>query len=240
MRERHIILTTLVLGLVLGFGLADGAPADAAQTRAIPAGVITVSGSGVVWAEPDQAVIEVGWSGVDAEVGTAVAAADGAITAIRAAIEAAGVDPLDVRTSGFFVWREERWDEGGEPRLAGYRVTHSLQVVVRDIDAVAVLITAATDAGANQVGGISFTVADRQALEGEARAAAFAAARQRALELADLAGLRLGAVTAVEELSRGVPAAMEAMLDMGGLGGAPAGGRHAVEVVVRVTFAAAE
>ena len=240
MHTRGIFLATLAVGLVFGVGLAESGPSDAARAGAAAVGAITVTGSGVVWAEPDQAVIEVGWSGVDAEVGTAVAAADDAIAAIRAAVEASGVDARDVRTIGFFVWREDRWDEGDAPRLVGYRVTHSLQVVVRDVDAVAALITAATDAGANQIGGISFTVADRQTLEGEARAAAFASARRRALELADLAGLRLGAVAEVEELSRGVPAAMEAMLDTGGLGGAPAAGRHAVEVLVRVTFAAGE
>jgi uncharacterized protein len=204
-------------------------------------GIISVTGSGVVWAEPDQAVVELGWSGVETEAGAAVAEASDAVASIRAAIEALGVDPLDVRTTGYFVWREERWDDRGEPRLIGYRVSHTLQVVVRDVDVVGTLISTATAAGANQVGGVTFTVAERGILESEARAAAFEAARQRAVELAALAGLRLGPAIEVEEVSRSAPGIVEPMLDMAGLGGAPvAAGRHAVEVVVRVTFAGSE
>jgi uncharacterized protein len=204
-------------------------------------GIISVTGSGVVWAEPDQAVVELGWSGVETEAGAAVAEASDAVASIRAAIEALGVDPLDVRTTGYFVWREERWDDRGEPRLIGYRVSHTLQVVVRDVDVVGTLISTATAAGANQVGGVTFTVAERGILESEARAAAFEAARQRAVELAALAGLRLGPAIEVEEVSRSAPGIVEPMLDMAGLGGAPvAAGRHAVEVVVRVTFAAGD
>lgn len=204
------------------------------------AGEITVTGTGVVWAEPDQATVEVGWSGVAEEAGAAVTQADEAIVAIRTALEEVGIDPLDVRTTGYFVWPEERWNEQGESRLVGFRVTHSLQVIVRDVDALGRVIGAATDAGANQVGGVSFTVADPGALEGEARAAAFAAAHARAAELADLAGQTLAEATAIEELTRGAPAAMEMALsregDMGGAAPVTAG-RHAVEVVLEVTFA---
>ncbi len=210
----------------------------AATLSVVLAAEITVTGSGVVWAEPDQATVEVGWSGVEPEAGAAVARADEAVTAIRTALEALGIAPEDVRTTGYFVWPEERWNEAGESQLIGYRVTHSLQVTVRDVDALGRVITTATEAGANQVGGVGFTVANPGALEGEARAAAYAAARTSAEELATLAGQTLGEATSIEELTRGAPVALEMALDRGGpAGGAPvAPGRHAVEVVVQVTF----
>jgi uncharacterized protein len=212
-----------------------------AALSVVLAAEITVTGSGVVWAEPDQATVEVGWSGVEPDVGAAVAGAEEAIAQVRAALEATGIAPEDVRTTGYFIWPEERWNEDGEPNLVGYRVTHSLQVTVRDVDALGRVITAATEAGANQVGGVGFTVADPGALEGEARAAAFAAARARAAELAALAGQSLGEATAIEELTRGAPVALEMALDRGGLGGGSvAPGRHAVEVVVQVTFSTEE
>ena len=210
-----------------------GAVCAADQPRA----GITVSGTGVVWAEPDQAVVEVGWTGVEALAGEAVARASGAIEAIRDALERLGVAAHDTRTTSYFVWREERWDERGEPHLLGYRVSHNLQVVVREVDRVGEVITAATAAGANHVGGITFTVADRHAFEAEARSLAVDAARDRAAQLAELNGLTLGTALGIEEVGQGVPAALEAAMDMGGLGGAGvAAGRHAVEVVVRITF----
>jgi uncharacterized protein len=203
-----------------------------------PLAGITVTGTGVVWAEPDQAVVEVGWTGVEALAGEAVARATGAIEAIRDALERLGVAAHDTRTTSYFVWREERWDERGEPHLLGYRVSHNLQVTVRDVERVGEVITAATAAGANQVGGITFTVADRHALEAEARAMAVAAARDRAEQLADLSGLTLGGALGIEEVGRGGAVDVEVARDMGGFGGgAPvAAGRHAVEVVVRITF----
>jgi uncharacterized protein len=198
---------------------------------------ITVDGTGVVWTEPDQVLLELGYSGVEAEVGAAVAQGDAAVAAIHDALAALGIDPLDVRTTGYSIWREERWDDSGEPRPVGYRVHHALQVLLRDVGLLGPVIAAATDAGANQIGGITFTVADTRALETEARAAAFAAARARADELAGLAGTSLGRVTGVEELDRSQ--AYPAGFAVDGRGGDTpiAAGRYAVEVVVRVTFA---
>jgi uncharacterized protein len=224
MRIHKLALTIAAASLLAGLALA----AD-----------ITVHGTGTVWTEPDQATLEVGWSGVEPEVGAAVSQADAAITAIRDALEAIGIDPLDVRTTGYSIWREERWDDTGEPRLAGYRVHHGLQVLIRDVDAIALAITAATEAGANQIGGIGFTVADPHTLETEARAAAFAAARARAAELAELMGVALGRATAVEELDPSAVVPL-AYMDGRGAGETIAPGRYAVAVTVRVTFEAVD
>jgi uncharacterized protein len=203
------------------------------------AGEIVVTATGTVWAEPDQATLEVGWSGVEREVGAAVARSDAAIAAIRAALAAVGVDPLDVRTSSYGLWREERWDEGGEPQLAGYRVHHLLQVTIRDLDALGRTIAAATDGGANQIGGIYFVVADADALQSEARTLAFERARQRAEELAALAGQALGSATSIEEVDATPWWPGAVAFEMEGRGGAPiAAGRQAVSVTLKVAFGA--
>jgi uncharacterized protein len=223
-RTPTIVLAIVAAGLLAGLALAAE---------------ITVHGTGTVWTEPDQATLEVGWSGVEDEVAAAVAQADAAITAIREALEGLGIDPLDIRTTGYAIWREERWDETGEPRLVGYRVHHGLQVLIRDVDAIGRTIAAATDAGANQIGGIGFTVADPHALETEARTAAFAAARARATELAGLMGVELGRATVVEEVDPSAVYPM-AFTDGWGGGGPIVPGRYAVEVTLRVTFVAAD
>jgi uncharacterized protein len=204
------------------------------------AGEISVSGSGVVWAEPDQAQLQVGWTGTQPEVGEALDEANARIEAVRAALAAAGVDPQDVRTTVFTVWRDERWDGGAEPRLLGYRVSHQLQVRVRDVAAAGRLIAAAVDAGANTVGGVTFSVAETTELERGAREAAYRAARQRAEELASLAGLTLGAPTSIEEVSRGAPVAVERAVATLDAIAPVTGGLLAVEVTLRVTFATSE
>jgi uncharacterized protein len=222
MRTPTIFLSILAASLLAGLALAAE---------------ITVHGTGTVWTEPDQATLEVGWTGVEPDVAAAVAQADAAVLAIRDALAELGIDPLDVRTTAYSIWREERWDDSGEPRLAGYRVHHALQVLVRDVDAIGVAIAAATDAGANQIGGVAFSVADPHTLETEARAAAFAAARARAVELADLMNVALGRATLVEEVDPTAVFPMGVMDGRGGPGAPIATGRYAVEVTVRVTFA---
>ncbi len=202
---------------------------------------ILVTTTGTVWTEPDQASIEVGWSGVEREVGAAVARSDVAIAAIQAALAAVGVDPLDIRTASYGIWREERWNERGESQLTGYRVHHLLEVTVRDLDALGRTIGAATDGGANQIGGIYFAITNADALQSEARALAFERAVARATELAELSGRTLGAVASIDEFDSaprspvGYPVAMDAG------GGVPIStGRQAVSVTLMVRFETGE
>lgn len=203
------------------------------------AGEIAVSAHGVAHGAPDMATLDVGFTTTDADVAEGLAQADAAILALRAALEAHGVDPLDVRTTVFSVWREERFEDRQAPTTIVYRVTHHLQVTVRDVDAVGRLLVAAVSAGANHVGGVHYQVADAGELEAEARREAFAAARAKGEHLAELAGLTLGRARYVAEgVVRGPIVGLERSFAMAdGRGGAPlAAGQLAVEVFLEVRF----
>jgi uncharacterized protein len=203
------------------------------------AGEIAVSAHGVAYGAPDRATLDVGFTTTEADVAEGLAQADAAIRAVRAALEAHGVDPLDVRTTVFSVWREERFEDRQGPTSIVYRVTHHLQVTVRDVDAVGRLLEAATSAGANHVGGVYYEVADAGELEAEARREAFAAARAKAEQIALLAGLTLGRAHFVAEGVVGGPTvSLERSFAMAdGRGGAPvAAGQLGVEVWLEVRF----
>ncbi|CAN5828641.1 hypothetical protein BH23DEI1_BH23DEI1_03210 [soil metagenome] len=205
------------------------------------AGEITVRATGVAYAVHDGATMVVGVTTVDADVVVALDEADAVIVAVRAALEEADVDPLDIRTEMYAVWREERFDDrsGVEPS-AVFRVTHHLEVIVRDVDAVGALLGVATGAGANHVGGIEFVVRDRTVLEAEARERAYAAARAKAEQLAMLAGVTLGAPSSIVEsialaqpFERTEAQSMSMMRDAAPV----SGGRAIVEIVLEVRFA---
>ncbi len=203
------------------------------------AGEIAVSAHGVAHGAPDMATLDVGFTTTEADVAEGLAQADAAIAAVRAALTAEGVDPADVRTTVFSVWREERFEDRQRPAAIVYRVTHHLQVTVRDVDAVGRLLVAATEAGANHVGGIHYTIAAAGELEAEARREAFAAAREKAEHLAELAGLTLGRAHHIAEGVLGGPIVpMERTFALAdGRGGAPvAAGQLAVEVWLEVRF----
>jgi hypothetical protein len=80
-----------------------------------------------------------------------------------------------------------------------YRASNMLEVTVRDLDKAGQVLQAATDAGANNVWGISFELEDPQPLLAEARVKAVEHAKQNAEALAKLSGVKLGAIISVSE-----------------------------------------
>src|SRR5690606_31400696 len=89
---------------------------------------------------------------------------------------------------------------------------------------------------ANNIGGVTFTIADPSVLEREAREAAIADARERAEHLAELTGVALGEPTAITEGFQGyMPMVRNAAYDMGS--GGIATGELAITVNVTVATA---
>jgi len=91
------------------------------------------------------------------------------------------------------------------PQLTGYQANQSLSVKIRATGQTGAIIDAAVGAGATQISGISFSVADPTTATTQARAAAMADARQRAASLAQAAGVTLGAVISISEVSAPSP-----------------------------------
>jgi uncharacterized protein len=76
---------------------------------------------------------------------------------------------------------------------------------VRDLDQVGAVLDASVRAGANSIGGISFTVEDSSEAYNQALEAAFASARSRAQALASAAGVQLGDVQTISSYVSGGP-----------------------------------
>lgn len=89
-----------------------------------------------------------------------------------------------------------------------YRVSNMVEVTVRDVAKMGAVLKAATDAGANNVWGVSFEIEDPHALRAKAREQAIARAKQNAQELAKLAGVTLGEIVSVSESDSGMPMPM--------------------------------
>src|SRR5690606_11356884 len=225
-----------LLGLALVTILALSIRTARAQASASEPG-IHVTGTGVVHGEPDTAMLDIGVSTVAEYVKEAMATSDETMNAVRQAVIAAGVAEEDVVTSGLNVWREELRDSDGNPTGSRYRVSHNYRLTVRNVDSVGDVLAAAVDAGANEVGGISFTLSAPDSLAAEARELALADAHEKATGLAAAAGVVLGAPTSISEpFAQPVAAYRQAaMMDAGG--SAVASGQLAITVNVQVSFA---
>lgn len=95
-----------------------------------------------------------------------------------------------------------------------YRVSNSVQIVVRDLSKVGQVLDTAVATGANNVHGVSFELEDDKAVQDKLRERAVADAADRAKALAKLGQLELGEVRSISEIignRGGVMAPMAAM-----------------------------
>jgi hypothetical protein len=122
------------------------------------------------------------------------------MTKVVAELKQSGIEANDIQTTNFSVEpRYDSSDEDGPPKLVGYRVTNSVFITVRDISKLGEVLDKIVSLGANSIGGISFGVANREAVENEARKLAMADAIAKAILYAEAAGAKLGEVMSISE-----------------------------------------
>jgi hypothetical protein len=218
--------------------LAAAAPALANES-AQPS--ITVTGAGQVSAAPDMAQVSAGVVTESARAADAVKATSAAMQKVLAALDAAGIEKKYVQTHRFDVSPvyADGSSRGGRPSIVGYRATNQVQVEVHGVDKVGAVLDALVGAGANELGGISFGIAEPAPLLDDARRKAIADARRKAELFAREAGVALGRVLEIDESGGGpVPVAYGRM--MAEAVAAPvAPGQLDLSASVTVTFAIA-
>jgi uncharacterized protein YggE len=235
-----ISVTSRILLTVPILALAAASFAAEPPTRSI-----SVTGQGEASGKPDIAEINVGVQTFATTVVEASRKNQATVDEIFKALKEAGIADKDIQTADYSIWPEQEWrgEADRQPRITGYRVSNTVHVKVRDIDAVGKVLAAVTNAGANSIHGIRFGVDDTDALEAEARRLAMADARARAESLAALAGVELGEVLSISmSSSPGVPrpyaaARVMEMADAGAPAPGVAPGEQSVTVNLHVTYA---
>ncbi len=162
---------------------------------------ISVTGIGTATGIADMAVINFNVDISDIDAGVAVdQAAELAESAIEAAVDL-GVSEGDIETVGYSIYMEEEYDYNTYEYTGEnvYHLTHSFSVKIRDIDQAGDVLSALVSGGATSVGGINFTISDREELIAEARELALVQARETAEQLADGLGVSLGDPVNVSE-----------------------------------------
>ncbi len=164
----------------------------------------SVTGEGKVSAPPDIAIVN---AGVQAQGSTVKIVQDQRnknSNAVSAAVKSAGVDGKDIQTSGYNI--NPMYDyTAGSQRITGYQASSDLTIKVRAIDKANAVIDAATAAGANQIGGITFDVDNKTAAQNQARGLAVADAKSKAENAAKMAGFSLGRIINYSEDFGGAP-----------------------------------
>ena len=200
-----IALVVAALALVVPTVIArpaETSPSSRALTAAPADGLggITVVGQARVVVVPDLATISVGTEFQARTAAEALSTVNERMEAIIDAVRKAGIDERDLATQWVNVSPVYDYsDDGKAPTLVGYQASQTLSVKVRKIDQAGSVIDTAVSAGATNVGGISFSVADPTAATDQARTAAVADAKRRAEALAKAAGVGIGDAVAIME-----------------------------------------
>lgn len=194
-RSFRIIIPLVLIGILL-LGACQLVPQTGNQAADATSGArtITVTGSGEVILVPDLAYINVGVHTEAEDVTSAVNSNNNQARAIKEAMVGMGVEEKDIQTSNFNVYSMNRYDDMGNIAGTNYAVDNTLYIIVRDMPRLSEILDAALGAGANQIYGISFDIANRADAMAQARDLAIKDAEEKALSIANTAGVQLGQV----------------------------------------------
>lgn len=184
---------------------------------------ISVSGEGKITATPDIAQLSFGvQTGPQPTAKAAMDKLQKSMNAAFEAVKALGVAEKDISVQSLWLNPSYDWSNGKQT-LRGYEANQSLNVKVRDLDKVSDVLSAATNAGANQAGGVQFTIDDPQVLQAQAREKAIVNAQEKAKELAMQLGVELGDLKGFSEGGGAYPMSYMAkdvmMMESRGMGG---------------------
>jgi uncharacterized protein YggE len=207
--KRHLqtfaSLGLLALGLMTAAACAANPAGAQTDVPADTPRTITVTGSGLAYGAPDVATVQIGVQSRGTDAGQVVT--DSTQTqALIDALKGLGIDEKDLQTTNFSVNVQQDYDpQTGQPlETIHYVVDNTLNVTIRDTNKLGDVLSGAVEAGANSIYGVSFTVADPDALENQARDLAVADARARAEQLAAAAGVTLDVPLTISEYANTV------------------------------------
>ncbi len=220
-------MASVALG-VLALFLLIGAISEWRSYSYIGAGIqptdtITVSGEGKVVVVPDTATFTFTVDETAADVGTAQSKATTEANAIIDYLKTQGIADADIQTSDYNVnpqyeYSSQICSNNGycppqKQTISGYEVSQTETVKVKDITKAGTILSGVGTRGVSDVSGLTFTVADQDAIDAQARGKAISDAKTKAQTLASALGVALVRVTGFNENNNIVPVPMYARAD---------------------------
>ena len=195
-----VACSILVAAVVLAAGSRGSTilAIPSANSSSTPVTGILTSGDGVVSKKPDLATVS---AGVQSQAKSAAAAQTdlaGKIAKLVSRIKTLGVPDKDLSTSGY--WVGPMYGPNGET-VTGYRASAQLSARWHNVDTVGKAVDAIVQEGGATNISVGFGLNDPRAAQAEARSAAIADAKSKAEAMASAAGVKLGQVVRIVDLS---------------------------------------
>ena len=195
-----VLLDVLIAVIIIGV-IFFAFPAFMASRASLPpARTITVTAEGKTTASPDLA--EVSFSVVSQGASPEVLSTNNTnkMNAVLQFVAAQGISASDTATTAYDLSPNYQFDPTTQRQYAtGYTLTQTVTIKVHDLTKVATIIGGLAPLGVNEIGGVTFTFNDQNAVVAPARADAMAQAKTKALSMASEAGASLGEPVSVAE-----------------------------------------
>ena len=161
-----------------------------------------VSGLGKTTAAPDIVILTIGVESQQKTVAQAQKDAVEAMTAVMQVLKSGGIADKDIQTSQYNIQQVTRWDDKQNTyEVLGYKVSNTVNAKIRDIGKAGSIIDSAAASGGDliRVNGISFSVDDPTPFYKIAREKAVLYAMEKAKQMAQLSGVKLGKLLYITE-----------------------------------------
>ena len=180
-----------------------------------PSNVITVSGTGEVFAIPDTAKITFTVHSEGKNIMEAQKKSADILSNTMAILKTNGIDEKDIKTDGYnanpkYEWRTDKMSPcvsgycpNGKNVIVGYSVDESISVKIKKVDTAGVIVDAIGKTGVSNISGPDFTVGDIDTKKAEARKLAIDNAKSKAQVLAHDLGVRLVRIVNFNENNTG-------------------------------------
>lgn len=172
----------------------------APKSGPVPRRTLTVTGRGTASADADLVVLRFGVAGRDPSYAASVEELDRRVETLRADLEASGVERDRLRSTGFDVRSDTRYDRERDHEIfLAYVASHRLRLELPfDRDTLNGVLTSAARSASEAAVNVSFEVSDREALRRAAMRAAVSDALESARVLAEAAGAALGEMVRID------------------------------------------
>jgi len=163
---------------------------------------ISVTGDAEKQVQPDQAELYLGVQTNDSSAQLAQDRNSLISNAVIDALKGAGISSDNIETMNYNLYPMQVYNpKTGESLQQGYQVTNTIKVTTNDFEKVGTLLSAAVNAGANEVQSVQFTLTKSKENEIKAQvlSEATSAAKSKAEAIAQGLGASLGSIKTVQE-----------------------------------------
>ncbi len=182
----------------------NGTLATPVNVGGIAPGVVT-TGDGTAKVKPDVAIITVGAVAQAATAADAQAQVALHVDAILKRAKDLGIADKDTRNAGYTIQPQYASGPDQAPKITGYQASQQISLTYRNVDGAGKALDALVQGGAANTISVALTLDDPKQAQADARAQAIADARSKAEAMAKTAGVTLGKVVAIDDLSASVP-----------------------------------